>query len=208
MASGRGAKPHVLILGASGLIGHFIAVDLARRGYEVIAVARGLEPAQKFGLRESTVVEAPVVALETAALARLLEEQRADFVVNCIGVLEDGAAATTRDVHEAFVGRLIAAIRSLERPILLAHIGVPGREEDDCTAFSLTKRQGERMLRDAGIPVAILRPGFVVAPAAYGGSALLRGLAALPVDLPTEELDRPFAAVGGRRHRRHHRLPD
>jgi hypothetical protein len=51
------------------------------------------------------------------------------------------------------------------------------------------------MIRGAGIPVAILRPGFVLAPAAYGGSALLRALAALPVDLPTAELERPFAAV-------------
>jgi uncharacterized protein YbjT (DUF2867 family) len=151
-------------------------------------VARSLEPAQKFSLSESTVVEVPAVELETAALARLLEEQRADFVVNCVGVLQDGAGATAHDVHEAFVGRLIAAIRSLDRPILLAHIGVPGREEEDRTAFSLTKRQGERMLRDAGIPVAILRPGFVLAPAAYGGSALLRGLAALPIDLPAEEM--------------------
>jgi len=195
MAVSLRAKAHVLVLGASGLVGHFIAIDLARRGCEVIAVARSLEPAQKFSLRESTVLEAPVVDLETAALARLLEEQDADFVVNCVGVLQDRAGATTREVHEAFVGRLIAAIRSLDRPILLAHIGVPGREEKDHTPFSLTKRQGERMIRDAGIPAAILRPGFVVAPAAYGGSALLRALAALPIDLPAEEMNSPFAAV-------------
>jgi len=195
MSGSRGAKPHVLLLGASGLIGHFIAVDLARRGYQVIAVARSLEPAQKFSLRESTVLEAPIVDLETAALARLLEERSADIIVNCVGVLQDGAGATTSDVHEAFIGRLIAAIRSLDRPILLAHMGVPGREEEDRTTFSLTKRQGERMVRDAGIPVAILRPGFVVAPAAYGGSALLRALAALPIDLPAEEMNSPFTAV-------------
>jgi uncharacterized protein YbjT (DUF2867 family) len=87
------------------------------------------------------------------------------------------------------------AIRSLERPIFLAQIGVPGREEEDRTAFSLTKRQGERRIREAGFPAAILRPGFVLAPAAYGGSALLRALAALPIDLRAEDLDRPFATV-------------
>jgi len=110
-------------------------------------VARSFEPAQKFSLSESTVIEAPLVELETAALARLFEEQRADVVVNCVGVLQDGAGATAQDVHEAFVSRLIAAIRLLHRPILLAHIGVPGREEEDSTAFSLTKRQGERLIR-------------------------------------------------------------
>jgi uncharacterized protein YbjT (DUF2867 family) len=195
MVTSPAAKPHILVLGASGLIGNFIAFDLARRGYSIVAVARSLERAQKFSLSESTVVEIPVVELDTAALVRLLDEQGTDVVVNCIGALQDRAGTSTPEVHEAFVSRLIAAIRSLDRPILLVHIGVPGREEEDRTVFSLTKRQGERMIREAGIPVAILRPGFVVAPTAYGGSALLRSLAALPIDLPAEELERPIATV-------------
>ena len=189
------AKPHVLVLGASGLIGNFIAVDLARRGYRIVAVARRFERAQRFSLSESTVLEIPVVQLDVAALARLLDEQRIDIVVNCIGALQDRAGTSTSEVHEGFVGRLITAIRCVDRPILLAHVGVPGREKEDRTDFSLTKRRGEHTIREAGIPVAILRPGFVVAPVAYGGSALLRGLAALPIDLSDEELERPFAAV-------------
>jgi uncharacterized protein YbjT (DUF2867 family) len=189
------AGPHILVAGASGLIGHFVAIDLARRGYGVVAAARRLEEAQKSGLSGSTVDEVPVVGLDPTALARLLEDYRIDVVVNCIGVLQDGAGSTTHEAHEAFVGRLIQALRSLDRPVLLVHIGVPGREEDDRSEFSLSKRRGEQMLRDAGLPLAILRPGFVVAPSAYGGSALLRALAVLPVDLPAEEMDRPFAAV-------------
>jgi uncharacterized protein YbjT (DUF2867 family) len=50
MAASCDARPHVLVLGASGLIGHLIAVDLARRGYEVVAIARSFAPAQKFSL--------------------------------------------------------------------------------------------------------------------------------------------------------------
>jgi hypothetical protein len=41
----------------------------------------------------------------------------------------------------------------------------------------------------------ILRPGFVVAPSAFGGSALIRALAALPFDLPERESSRLFAAT-------------
>jgi uncharacterized protein YbjT (DUF2867 family) len=195
MVKSDAAKPRILVIGASGLIGNFIAIDLARRGYPVVAVARSLERSQAFSLSESTVLEIAIVEMDTAALARLLDEQATDVIVNCIGALQDRAATSTSDVHEAFVGRLIAAIRSLDRPMLLAHLGVPGREEEDRTEFSLTKRRGEHLIRDAGIQAAILRPGFVVAPAAYGGSALLRGLAALPIDLSPEELGRPFAAV-------------
>jgi uncharacterized protein YbjT (DUF2867 family) len=195
MVRSDAAKPHILVIGASGLIGSFLAVDLARRGYSIVAAARSLERSQKFSLSETTVLEAPIVELDSAALARLLDKLAADVVVNCIGALQDRAGTSPSEVHEAFVRRLIAAIRSLDRPILLAHVGVPGRQKEDRTEFSLTKRRGEHMIRDAGIPVAILRPGFVVAPAAYGGSALLRSLAALPIDLPAEELRRPFAAV-------------
>lgn len=45
------------------------------------------------------------------------------------------------------------------------------------------------------MPFAILRPGFVVARAAYGGSAMLRALAALPVDLSAAERAVPFQPV-------------
>lgn len=47
----------------------------------------------------------------------------------------------------------------------------------------------------SGIPRAVLRPGFVVAPTAYGGSAMLRALAAFPVDLPAKEMATPFQPV-------------
>jgi uncharacterized protein YbjT (DUF2867 family) len=72
---------------------------------------------------------------------------------------------------------------------------VPGREADDRTAFSLTKHVAERKIAESGLPFAVLRPGFVIAPAAYGGSALVRALAALPFRLPRSEEARPFASV-------------
>lgn len=45
------------------------------------------------------------------------------------------------------------------------------------------------------MPFIILRPGFVVAPAAYGGSALIRALAALPIELPPREAGCILAAT-------------
>jgi hypothetical protein len=45
------------------------------------------------------------------------------------------------------------------------------------------------------VPFVILRPGFVVAPSAYGGSALIRALAMLPFALPAREAGRAFAAT-------------
>ncbi len=79
---------------------------------------------------------------------------------------------------------------------LLIHLSIPGRAENDHTSYSHSKREGERLIENSGKPYAILRPGFVVAPSAYGGSALMRSLAALPIGLARREAEVPFAAIG------------
>jgi len=77
----------------------------------------------------------------------------------------------------------------------LIHISIPGTAEDDRTAFSTTKREAEMLIAASGVTYAILRPGFVVAPSAYGGSAMLRALAALPIDLPAKDAGTAFQPV-------------
>ena len=105
------------------------------------------------------------------------------------------SGSDTRAVHRDFVARLLQAIRDSGRAIRLIHISIPGSADGDHTAFSSTKREAERLIAASGIAYAILRPGFVVAPAAYGGSAMLRALAALPFDLPAETRATPFQPV-------------
>jgi uncharacterized protein YbjT (DUF2867 family) len=116
-------------------------------------------------------------------------------VVNCLGVLQDGPGSDTRAVHRDFVERLLQAIRDSGRTIRLIHISIPGAAEADHTAFATTKREAERLIAASGISYAILRPGLVIAPSAYGGSAMLRALAAFPLDLPAEEAATPFQPV-------------
>ena len=72
---------------------------------------------------------------------------------------------------------------------------MPGAATEDRTAFSRSKRKAERLIAESGAPYLILKPGFVIAPAAYGGSAMMRALAAWPFALPAREASAPFAAV-------------
>jgi uncharacterized protein YbjT (DUF2867 family) len=181
----------ILVLGASGLIGRFITDDLRARGFATIGVARHFSPSQRMALD----LEMPVMAMDAASLARLMWERKIDLVVNCLGVLQDGPGSDTRAVHRDFVARLLRAIRESRRAIRLVHISIPGAADEDRTAFSTTKREAERLIAASGIAYAILRPGFVVAPSAYGGSAMLRALAALPIDLPAKEAATPFQPV-------------
>ena len=187
-----GTSRKILVLGASGLIGRFVTDDLRGRGFEVLGVARNLPASQK---NSSHDLELPVMAMDAAALAKLLSERSIDVVVNCLGVLQDAPGSDTNAVHRDFVARLLQAIQSSGRTIRLVHISIPGTAETDRTAFATTKREAERLIAASGIAYAILRPGFVVAPAAYGGSAMLRALAALPIDLPATERTAPFQPV-------------
>ncbi|MBR0866404.1 uncharacterized protein YbjT (DUF2867 family) [Bradyrhizobium diazoefficiens] len=182
----------ILVLGASGLIGRFVTDDLRARGFRAVGVARSLSPAQMMSALD---IELPLLSLDAAALTRLLREHAVDVVVNCLGVLQDGPGSDTSAVHRDFVARLLQAIGDSGRAIRLVHISIPGMAEADRTAFATTKREAERLIAASGIAHAILRPGFVVAPSAYGGSAMLRALAAFPLDLPGAEMATPFQPV-------------
>jgi uncharacterized protein YbjT (DUF2867 family) len=182
----------ILLFGASGLIGRFVIDDLRARGFHVIGVARKFSASQKISAFD---LEMPILAMDAAALSRLIHDNAIDTIVNCLGVLQDGAGSDTRAVHRDFVARLLRAIDDSGRAARLIHISIPGTAEHDRTAFSTTKREAEALIAVSGIGYAILRPGFVVAPSAYGGSALLRALASLPIDLPAEESATPFQPV-------------
>lgn len=183
---------NVLVLGASGLIGRFITEELRLRGFTVTAIARRFAASQKASSKD---VELPVVALAVDALGRLLTDHDVQMVVNCLGVLQDGPGMDTTSVHHDFTEKLLAAIQNTGRPIHLVHISIPGAPDDDRTAFSRTKRDAERMIANSGVASTILRPGFVIAPAAYGGSALLRALASLPIDVSSGLANQPFQPV-------------
>jgi uncharacterized protein YbjT (DUF2867 family) len=182
----------ILLLGASGLIGRFVTDDLRAKGFSVVGIARHFAPSQKTTAFD---LEMPVMAMDAGDLARLIQAHGIDIVVNCLGVLQDGPGSDTRAVHRDFVARLLQAIRDSGRAIRLVHISIPGAADEDRTAFSTTKREAERLISASGIAYAILRPGFVVAPSAYGGSAMVRALAALPADLPAAESATPFQPV-------------
>ncbi|WP_213735916.1 SDR family oxidoreductase [Bradyrhizobium sp. dw_411] len=182
----------ILVLGASGLIGRFVNDDLRVRGFEVIGVARRFSSSQQASAFD---LELPLLSMDWNALARLMADYGIDVVVNCLGVLQDAPGHDVGAVHRDFVARLLQAVSASGCAIRLIHISIPGDVADDHTAFSQTKREAERLIVASGVAYAILRPGFVLAPSAYGGSAMLRALAALPLQLPAAESARPFQPV-------------
>ena len=97
----------VLVLGANGFIGSHIAAALSSKGWIVRAGARRIaEPARRAPGFDWVVAD--FSRLTTAqAWAPLLAD--VDAVVNCVGVLQDGAGDSTRAAHVDGPRALIAA---------------------------------------------------------------------------------------------------
>jgi uncharacterized protein YbjT (DUF2867 family) len=165
----------VLLTGATGLIGSAIAARLLGGGHEVVAVARRTGPARP-GLR--WIAADMRQARMPADWAPYLEGVEA--VINCAGVLQDSVSDSTAAAHAEGPAALFAACEKtgVRRVIHFSAIGV---DLETPTDFSRTKAQGDRALMATGLDWVVLRPSVVVGRAAYGGGALFRGLAALPV---------------------------
>lgn len=100
-----------------------------------------------------------------------------DTVVNAAGALQDGGRDDLRAVHVAAVAGLLDALG----PRRLVQVSAVGAVPDADTAFLRTKAEGDARVRAHAADWVVLRPGLVIGPAAYGGTALLRAAAALPV---------------------------
>ncbi|WP_152048309.1 SDR family oxidoreductase [Aureimonas psammosilenae] len=193
--TGAAPAPVVAVLGASGLIGEALCSFLLRKGYRVVPVARRFTPAQEAAWRGRTL-SFPLVDADEARLRAALAATGADVVVNCVGVLQDAPGSSAGGANHDFVARLLSALQTQEpRSPVFVHISIPGQPEDDRTDFSRGKRAAEAAIAASALSHIILRPGFVLAGAAYGGSALMRALAVLPFDLPRTLADRPFAVT-------------
>lgn len=167
----------VLIVGAYGLVGGYVTARLSGEGHEVIAVGRDVSAAKRrFPLAQWARVD--LGRTSAAEWRQLLDGVSA--VVNCAGALQDSPRDNLQAVHVDGLATLVAACSAagVRRFVQISAAGV----ERGQGRFGQTKTQADEALRASDLEWVILRPGLVLAPAAYGGSALLRGLAAFGRD--------------------------
>jgi uncharacterized protein YbjT (DUF2867 family) len=166
----------ILLIGATGFLGSAILAALSGNGHSVIATFhRGTNRRAVEGTRWW---RCDLGAMSEEDWRETLRD--VDTVINCAGILQDNIWESTTKVHVAGVRALVSACEraSLFRFIHFSAIGVDLHE---ASAFSRSKHEGEKIVAQSFLDWVILRPSVVVGSSAFGGSALFRGLAALPV---------------------------
>lgn len=182
----------ILVLGAYGFIGIALARALQAAGHEVTGLGR--DPAVGPRVLPSIAwVCADLARLRTAAdWAPLLAN--VDAVVNAAGALQDGPRDDLERIHHVAIASLAEACAAAGT-IRLVQVSAPGARADATTDFMRTKARAEDAIRRSGGDWVILRPGLVLGAQAWGGSALLRTLAAFPVVQPIALPDKRVQCV-------------
>lgn len=171
----------VLILGGNGFIGSDVTRRLAERGHVVSALARDTVAAS-LRMPDVTWRPADLASLATPSDWRPLIAE-IDVVVNCAGALQDGSRDNVAAVQDVAMRALYEAARETGIK-LVVQISARTKGSGAESAFLATKRSADTALRVGGLSYVILRPAVVIGRNAYGGSALLRALAAFPVATP------------------------
>jgi uncharacterized protein YbjT (DUF2867 family) len=168
----------VLVLGALGFIGRSLAAALQAHGHQVVAAVR---PGRGGELPPGCeAIECDLLTdLDPAIwLPRLTG---IDAVVNAAGLLKAPIAALEALHHQAplAVARAAAEL-GLRGFVQISALGNPADGE-----FVASKHRGDQALLGCGLPVTVLRPSLVYSlHGSYGGSSLLRALAAAPWLIP------------------------
>lgn len=170
----------ILVLGAYGLIGTGITHDLRRACHTVIGFGRNVETAQRVHPDiEWRIGDMTDLTTAEAWAAHLTD---VSVVVNCAGALQDGRDNDLATLHHHAIDALAKACAAAD--IHIVQMSATDVSPQANTVFMASKAQGDAAIRASGASYHILRPGLVIAPTAYGGTALLRMLAAVPILQP------------------------
>ncbi|ANV99540.1 SDR family oxidoreductase [Bradyrhizobium icense] len=156
----------IAVVGGTGLIGSAIVAYLSSRGHAVVSMSRS-------GTHSVDISKA------TSPSYWLPHLDGVEAVVNCAGVLQDSPGDSTSMVHHHGIANLFAACEQL-RIRRVIHFSAIGVDRETPSDFSRSKLSGDKALIERDLDWVILRPSVVIGRPAYGASALMRGLAALP----------------------------
>lgn len=166
-----GKSPVVLVVGGNGFLGGFVCAALRAQGWRVL---RGVRPRVRMADDER--------ACDFAHMHRAGDWRPVltgvDAVVNAAGILREEGVQTFEAIHVTGPAALAQACVDvgIQRFIQLSALGIAEDGE-----FIASKHRFDDALLSLPLKALVLRPSVVFAVAgSYGGTSLLRALAAFP----------------------------
>lgn len=184
----------VLVLGGYGLIGLEVIRALRRSGHVPIGFGRSPETGRRL---------VPDIGWNHGDMRRMLRPEDwtshlsgIDAVVNAAGALQDGPRDDLKAVHDLAIRALVAECErcGVRR---FVQISAPGAVAEAATVFLSTKAAGDAAVRASSLDWTVLKPGLVISAGSYGGTTLLRMLAAFPLVQPILLHDAKVQTVAG-----------
>ena len=174
----------ILIVGASGFIGHHLSHHLSEHDHEVIALGRSRNKMQNLApfCRLRSV---DPVSISTKAWGEYLQD--VDAVVNCIGAFRNVPNASLLDVHEKLPERLVEACARSGCVRRFVQVSALGAAVDAPTPFLATKGVGDAAIaakaKDLSWPHWTVVRASVVVGEGGGSTRLFTALASQPWEL-------------------------
>ncbi len=173
------------VFGGSGFIGRHVVQRLAAAGWRVRVATRDPEGAIYLRPRGDVGQVEPVYADLTKDFSVQAAVERADLVINLVGLLYQRGRQSFQAIHVDGAARIAAAAKAAGVKQLV-HVSALGADEASDSLYAKSKAEGERAVREAFPEAVIFRPSVVFGPedSFFNRFAGLTGLSpALPVFL-------------------------
>ena len=182
----------ILVIGAYGMIGAALTRHLQGEGHHVTGLGRSVRAARReFPALDWVFHDLAQMTIPGDWLPYLRD---IDFVVNAAGALQDGPSDDLTAVHGVAIAVLAEACAAHGAGLI--QISAAGVAPDASTRFMRSKAAGDAAIARMGGTHWILRPGLVLSQTAYGGTGLLRMLAAVPLIQPLAMGEAPIQTIG------------
>ena len=151
------------VFGGSGFIGRHVVQRLAAAGWRVRVATRDPEGATYLRPRGDVGQVEPVYADLTKDFSVQAAVERADLVIDLVGILYERGRQTFQALHVEGASRIAAAAKAAGVKQLI-HVSALGADEDSDSAYARSKAAGEKAVREAFPGAVIFRPSVVFGP--------------------------------------------
>lgn len=165
----------IVVTGANGFIGSAVIEALLQANREVVAICRS----------SRNLPASSRIHLHQADLSRYLHEEDwlsalagVQAIINCAGILREKRAGEFQVIHEQMPQALVAACLRLgiRKFVQVSALGTAADGE-----FIRSKHRFDDVLLASTLDAIVIRPSVVLSlRGSYGGTSLLRALAAVP----------------------------